>query len=415
MAGKKKSGKRGKRKGGLPKALIKKHHGNMKAAWREYKGGSKKASKPKASKKPKSHAKGHSKKGGSKKHGKSGHRGKSGSHRSHSSKNAKSVRSTVIRTSRNTTQLAVVPIPSAARHASKPRKRGKAKGGKRGKSRKAKEGYMMENPLGGGELLVGGITAVLGFFVYDGIDRVLATHALTAGTPDANGVTPYTDTPPTSGAYTGLYNATAVMAPMNATRWLVGLASTAAFLGIGQVVKNNMGRSALQCFGFGIGIRVLGKGLVDIVAKLAGKTGMAQRLYDGELRAGSLVSGATGYPSNLPTTGLGALPAAVGVGGCCSNCASGLPCCKGAPGGGGGGGYQPPPPGNNQPGGPSGSPPPPNDNGGRNPGGGTGVQNPGGFVVGHSTGTPAQTGVQGLGFRPRSGFIPPAPHIRRAS
>lgn len=410
MAGKKKSGKRSSKRRGLPKSLIKRHHGNLKAAWAEAKGKTHRKSPRKSGKTAKKHGGKKAKRASGKRHG-----GKSGSHRS-SSRNNRSSRSTIIRTNR-TQSIAVVPIPSPARHTAKHRGGKKKKSGGKSRSR-AKEGYMMENPLGGGELLVGGVTAILGFVIYDGIDRVLATHALTdSGTKDSAGNEQYTDTPPTSGTYTGLYNATAVMAPMSGMRWAVGGISTLAFLGLGQVIKNNMGRSALQCFGFGIGIRFLGKALVDLVASLTMKTGWGQRLYDGEMRANSLSKGTAGYPlTSLPSTGLG--NAQIGVGSCCGNCSAGLPCCRGAS-------YSappPPPPGGSFPGGnqpqPQPNPPsntqPPND-GGRTPGGGTGVQNPGGYVMGHSTGTPASVGTQGLGFRPRSGFIPPAPHIRAAA
>jgi hypothetical protein len=169
----------------------------------------------------------------------------------------------------------------------------------------------MENPLGMGELVVGGLTGVIGFGLADVLDRFLASHALTdTGQKDANGFEVYNDTPPTSGNYQGLYNATAILAPMDAKRWAAGLGLAAIPLVGAHFVKSPVGRSALQFFGFGAGIRVVGKGLVDLTAYMTRKTSSGQRLYDAELRAmaakaGSPGGGSTDYPT-LPSSGVGA-------------------------------------------------------------------------------------------------------------
>ncbi len=185
----------------------------------------------------------------------------------------------------------------------------------------------MENPLGVGELMVGGLTGVIGFGVADVLDRFLATHALTdSGQKDANGFEVYTDTPPTSGNYSGLYNATAILAPMDAVRWAAGIGLAAVPLVGAHFIKSPTGRAALQFFGFGAGIRVVGKGLVDLSSMLLKKTSSGQRLYDAELRAQLAKAGpskATGYPT-LPTAGLGAAPQAYGFGCGCQRC-SGAP------------------------------------------------------------------------------------------
>jgi len=188
----------------------------------------------------------------------------------------------------------------------------------------------MENPLGAGEMIVGGITGLLGFLGADMLDRTLATHALTdTGKADGNGYKIFTDPGDQStGSYKGLYNAAAVLAPMNVTRWAAGLGLAAVPMIAARFIKAPVGRAALQFFGFGVGIRVIGKGLVDITSMLLKKTSTAQRLYDAELRAQLAQNTAQGgkatYPT-LPTAGLGA---AHGFGCGCRRC-------------GGGGGMQP--------------------------------------------------------------------------
>ena len=174
--------------------------------------------------------------------------------------------------------------------------------------------YAMSNPLGGVELIVGGFTGLLGFFSADFVDRVLATHALTdKRTKDAAGNELYADTPPTSGSYTGLYNATAIAAPMNVVRWLAGGLITVVPITIGHYVKSNVGRSSLQMFGFAAGIRIFGKALIDLAAFLTKKNGFGQRLYDGEMRASALQTTGQGATptvplTSLPSAGLGGVP-----------------------------------------------------------------------------------------------------------
>jgi len=191
--------------------------------------------------------------------------------------------------------------------------------------RKARERYAMENPLGAGELFVGGLTLMIGFVVADAADRALATHALTAATtatPAANGLVTDTvtgnplqiDIPPTTGSYPGLLNGAAVEAPIwkSPVRLAVDLGVFVALPFVSAYfVKAPMGRSALQLFGFGAFARVGGKALVDLVAMLTAKTSMGQRLYDVPLRAGMLAAGTAYAGPTLPSSGLGA-PAGYG-------------------------------------------------------------------------------------------------------
>ena len=95
-----------------------------------------------------------------------------------------------------------------------------------------RRGYSMENPLEPMEILVGALTGTLGFIAADALDRVWATHALlpNPGIPTGTDGKPnWTDNPAmTGGSYPGLYNATAVLAPMDWKRWLSGVGITAA-------------------------------------------------------------------------------------------------------------------------------------------------------------------------------------------
>lgn len=203
----------------------------------------------------------------------------------------------------------------------------------------------MENPMTGVELFVGGFTGLLGFGTADVVDRLLATHALVAPVSPA---TQYTDTPPTTGSYANLFNPTSICAPMNALRWSVGLGVAAVPIILAHFITAPVGRSALQFFGFGAGIRVVGKGLVDLVALLTNTSATGMRLYEGEQTAQALAanpSTITTYQSQI-TNGVGtgrprlAQPRALGTpypkriaqAGCgqCGTCKSGVGCCTAA-------------------------------------------------------------------------------------
>jgi hypothetical protein len=202
----------------------------------------------------------------------------------------------------------------------------------RGRSitRRSGRGYAMENPLTPAELGVGAFTGMLGFVAADALDRVLATHALT-GTAGA-----YVDMPPATGDYMGLYNGTAVLAPMDWKRWAAGIGIAGIPFGIAAFIESPVGRSSLQFFGFGAGVRILGKAATELFAYLFRNTSYAQRLYDAELRsmmkrteyAGGDVSK---YPS-LPYSGIDVSQDRSGLGaaGCgCVNCTTGVgACCR---------------------------------------------------------------------------------------
>ena len=186
--------------------------------------------------------------------------------------------------------------------------------------RRHRRSAAMENPMTGVELFVGSVTGLLGFLTADVLDRFLATHALVASTTTATAgaAQTYTDTPPTSGDYQGLYNATAICAPMNATRWLAGLGVAGVPLVIAHFVSAPTGRAALQFFGFAAGVRIVGKGLIDMVAQLVQSNPIGQQLYDGEMRAAVLAANqgnaSAAALSTLPTAGLGRGPRQLGAG-----------------------------------------------------------------------------------------------------
>jgi hypothetical protein len=200
----------------------------------------------------------------------------------------------------------------------------------------------MENPLSGTEIFVGGLTGLLGFGVADVLDRFLASHALTSlGTTSSAGWPQFADTPPTTATfmnpYANMFNAAAVIAPMGAMRWGVGLTLTAVPLIAARWVKSAAGRSALQFFGFGVGFRVVGKGLQDLFAYMFKKTSFGLRLYDGEVRAWAMKTGQLQFvpgtndetgtlQGSLPAAGLGDVPL-VGCG-ACANCITGVGQCQ---------------------------------------------------------------------------------------
>lgn len=272
-------------------------------------------------------------------------RRKSGSRRRAPRSRTQTTRTVIQKLPGHTTRIAVVPVPAAARTS---RKR-KGSGGKRRKSRKGGSrkrrrspgagggfGYRrkgaMENPMTGVELFVGGVTGVVGFLTADFIDRLMATHSLTVATaPTATTAGTYTDTPPSTGDYAGLYNATAICAPMDAKRWIAGILTAGVPITIAHFISAPTGRAALQFFGVAAGFRIVGKAMIDLVAMVSKNTQLGQQLYDGEMRAemlksnGGAQTGSGGSLATLPSAGLGRarLGAGCACGGQCDKCKTG--------------------------------------------------------------------------------------------
>ncbi len=108
---------------------------------------------------------------------------------------------------------------------------------------------------------------------------------------------------------------------MDWKRWAAGAAVTAVPFIAAAFIKSAVGRSSLQFFGFGAGVRVLGKAGVDLMAKLFGRTHWGARMYDGEARAAAIKAG--GDTNLYPIAGLGSL----GSGCSCANCSTGVGAC----------------------------------------------------------------------------------------
>ena len=189
----------------------------------------------------------------------------------------------------------------------------------------------MENPLEGRGEFVGNVFSALGGFLFaDVLDRFMATHALTAkGTTDPSGAPLYADNPPTTGQYTGLFNPTAIAAPLwQGGAWkrlgvdiVVGVGLP---FGVAMFIKNTTpgqktAKTAFTIAGYGAAVRIFGKMAIDGLAMLSMKTAIGQQLYDGEMRASVLAAnngnGQATQLASLPSAGLGkALPAASGAG-----------------------------------------------------------------------------------------------------
>lgn len=266
----------------------------------------------------------------------------------HHRRTAVATRSQVIALPGHTTKVVLAPIPSSGRRGGKKRRSsGKKRKSRKGSSRKRKTtrrrehaseamelhggsyGAAMENPLGAAEIIVGGLTGLIGFATSEIVDRILATHALTA-----NGDGTFADGQGASGTdYAGLNNGTAIIAPMSLMRWAAGIGITVVPFGVAAMVRAPVGKSALQMFGFGAGIRLLGKALTDFVAQLTATTQFGQQVFINEQRAIAAQATAAGttaptWAAGLPSTGLGRPQLAAGTGACtagtgacCGSCA----------------------------------------------------------------------------------------------
>lgn len=150
------------------------------------------------------------------------------------------------------------------------------------------EEYALENPLSGGELALAFVTGGIGFAVTDLLDRYIATSA-----------TPAAGTVP---------NIVAIDAAPGITRILAQAGLTALpFIGA-YFVKKPMGRAALQGFGLGAGIHLVGQLIKSyVMAKALANNATGQRLYAEAIAANEAqAAGVTGYTG---ATGAAALAA----------------------------------------------------------------------------------------------------------
>lgn len=165
--------------------------------------------------------------------------------------------------------------------------------------------FALENPLTGAELIIVGVTGVVGATAGSLVDRFLATHALTVPANQGGAVT--TDAP--DAAKMQLYNYQAVSAPMGWQRWLAGVGGSAAFLAVGGYVKSPGWRATWQGFGIGWGLQVLVKGATDLMTMIFGKVAFGERLYANEISAANAAKNAkaAGYAVvPVPVVGLAA-------------------------------------------------------------------------------------------------------------
>jgi len=197
----------------------------------------------------------------------------------------------------------------------------------------------LENPLEGkGEYVGHFFSALAGFMVGDIVDRFATTHSLQdSGQKDSTGNVIYSDPRgPTGSPYEGLYNPTAIAAPMWASpmRMLVAGGVLLLFWGGAGLAKGPGLKTGLTIAGYGAGVRIFGKMAIDGLAAMTMTSPMGQQLFDGEMRANLLqtVKGGT-LPTTgpqLPSAGLGrrapirALGAPQKAG--CGGCGPGNPC-----------------------------------------------------------------------------------------
>lgn len=266
---------------------------------------------------------------GSSKRGKSKRAKKSGS-RPKRRATVKQVKGAQVKLPSHTTTIVVAPATRSAPSRSKKsgghsKKKKKSKKGKSKSKGRAKENYVMENPLSGVELFFGSVTGLLGYGLSDAVDRFVASHALTT---DAQGnlIDPKDAN--------GRYNSTLIAAPMGMARWAAGILPPAVGLVGAHWIKSNVGRSTVQMFFFGYGLRTLGKGLTDLVSYLSRKTSIGKRLYNTEQSAQQLTMAS--YDTTTLHTGLGSAHGnhkQLGVGkprcGACAPCRTGVGACCG--------------------------------------------------------------------------------------
>jgi hypothetical protein len=186
----------------------------------------------------------------------------------------------------------------------------------------------MENPLTMPEGIVLGVTGVLGFITGSLVDRMIATHALKEQTKDEKGViTAYSDAPELNKPY----NMTAVLQPMGLARWGAGLGMTAVPIVIARLIKSPMGRTTLQGFGVGVGLRTLGKAADDAMAYLFRKTSFGLRFFEPEIMAKQIADEVKTakvalppqtipVPKDAEKTGTAGLPRGLGAASSCSRC-----------------------------------------------------------------------------------------------
>jgi hypothetical protein len=163
--------------------------------------------------------------------------------------------------------------------------------------------FALENPLTGSELVIIGVTGVVGATAGSLVDRFIATHALSAPA-DSTGANTM-DAPDATKQQ--VYNFQAVNAPMGWQRWLAGVGGSAVFLGVGSYVKSPGWRATWQGMGIGWGLQTLLKGATDLMTMIFGKGAFGERMYAAEIGAANAHKNAlvAGAPALAPVQAIG--------------------------------------------------------------------------------------------------------------
>jgi len=164
---------------------------------------------------------------------------------------------------------------------------------------------VLSNPLSGGELVLVGITGILGYGLADFVGRYMSTTAVPAGSP-ANSL-------PAAGG-------TQVVPNDVATAAFPSWQSMAAQFGIAAVpgiaaafVDSPWGRAALQGMMLGAGASLFGNLFKSVMASMIGSTALGQQLYLAEVEAQAAVTAATPAAGAAPAPAtLHGLPRGVG-------------------------------------------------------------------------------------------------------
>lgn len=176
---------------------------------------------------------------------------------------------------------------------------------------------MLSNPLSGGELVLVGITGIIGYGIADFVGRYMSTTAVATGGA-ANSI-------PT-GAVVGNDVATAAFPSWQSMAAQFGVAAVPGIAA--AFVDSPWGRAALQGMMLGAGFSLFGGLFKSLMASMIGTTALGQQLYLAEVEAQAAVTAATpaagttapATTTTLPTTsaapatGMTGLPRGAGVG-----------------------------------------------------------------------------------------------------
>jgi hypothetical protein len=153
------------------------------------------------------------------------------------------------------------------------------------------EGYVLSNPLSGGELVLVGITGIIGYGIADFVGRYMSTTPVAAGGA-ANSI-------PT-GAVVGNDVATAAFPSWQSMAAQFGVAAVPGIAA--AFVDSPWGRAALQGMMLGAGFSLFGGLFKSLMASMIGTTALGQQLYLAESEAQAAVTAATPAAGTTTTT-----------------------------------------------------------------------------------------------------------------